>query len=167
MSFVETWQALVERGNAGLVDYATKLDNTLTEIAAWQSRIWLRWDGHRFGEVPSVFQVSYFSENTWDRPGKSWFLRFQKNPGFIIFPLKKLPMDGGHFTGVWSYRNVTMEWWELQIGIIPKWPYDSSYFLVSESIYIYICVCVYQPEYGFEPRWWYSWWSDSLVLWGK
>jgi hypothetical protein len=34
VSFVETWQALVERGNAGLVDYATKLDNTLTEIAA-------------------------------------------------------------------------------------------------------------------------------------
>ena len=134
VSFVETWQALVERGNAGLVDYATKLDNTLTEIAAWQSRIWLCWDGHRFGEVPSVL---FF----WKYLGPTWeilvFTVPEKSGFHIIFPLKKLPMDGGHFTGVWSYRNVTMEWWELQRGIIPKWPYDSSYFLVSESKYIY------------------------------
>ena len=62
--FLNTLQALVERGNAGLVDYATKLDNTLTEIAAWDffgKCGWGTWAGRWAGRwVKSQLCVDVF-----------------------------------------------------------------------------------------------------------
>ena len=54
----EVNEALVERGNAGLVDYATKLDNTLTEIATWRFRAR---NQRSFGDRSSWTLVTIFS----------------------------------------------------------------------------------------------------------
>ena len=68
--FLNTLQALVERGNAGLVDYATKLDNTLTEIAAWDffgKCGWGTWAGRWAGRwVKSQLCVDVFFLDTWE-----------------------------------------------------------------------------------------------------